>query len=95
MPQAIAGLLTPELIHATLDELNAHQHSSLLADQAKEVAASLACKAAIKAGDYLGHAERRTLVSQILSRWSSLTCPHGRPTVIYLGKNELAAMFLR
>jgi DNA mismatch repair protein MutL len=61
----------------------------------KYLAATLACKAAIKAGQVLSPDERASLLSLILSRWSSLTCPHGRPTVIRLGPEEMERMFLR
>ncbi|MCC7479304.1 ATP-binding protein [bacterium] len=71
------------------------QTSAAFADRMKYLAASLACKAAIKAGQPLPPDERASLLRLILSRWSSLTCPHGRPTVIRLGPGELERMFLR
>ncbi len=71
------------------------QTSSAFADRMKYLAASLACKAAIKAGQSLPPEERASLLRLILSRWSSLSCPHGRPTVIRLGPGELERMFLR
>ncbi|MCH7472769.1 DNA mismatch repair endonuclease MutL [bacterium] len=95
VPQILARQVSVELIHGALAELAEHGRSSSLDDQVKELAASLACKAAVKAGDTLPKAERESLVGLILSRWSSLSCPHGRPTVVRLGRTELERLFLR
>ncbi len=95
VPLMLVGRTTPELLHAVLTELSQHETSKTLAERQKELAASLACRAAIKAGDSLAPDERCELVRQLLSRESTLSCPHGRPTVIRLGPGELAQMFLR
>jgi DNA mismatch repair protein MutL len=69
--------------------------SSTYKDRIKYLAATFACKSAVKAGDSLTPAQRESLVAQVLEREYALSCPHGRPTVIRLGKDELAGMFLR
>lgn len=95
VPLMLGRGVTPELLHAVLTELSHHETSTTLAERQKELAASLACRAAIKAGDSLAPDERYELVRQLLSRESTLSCPHGRPAVIRLGHGELAQMFLR
>ncbi len=95
VPQPLAGRITAELIHGVLEDLTRQELPAALSDRAKEVAASLACRAAIKANHRLSHAEREQLVRQLLSRWSSLSCPHGRPTIIELDRAELEKLFLR
>lgn len=61
-----------------------------------ETAASIACKSAIKAGDYLTPEERVRLVRKLLeTRLENYTCPHGRPTMIELSKHDLEKMFKR
>ena len=60
----------------------------------KELAASLACKAAIKAGDPLPLSERIELLRRVLAL-EGLSCPHGRPVLLRLGRGELERMFLR
>ena len=88
-------MITEELIHGLLEDLGNEQGPGLLEDQMKHAAASLACRAAIKANHSLSSAERDELVRQLLARWSSLSCPHGRPTIIELGRGELEKLFLR
>lgn len=55
----------------------------------------LACRTAIKGGDYLTQEERRNLVDKLAKTKSNYTCPHGRPVKIEISKRELAKMFKR
>jgi len=57
---------------------------------------TLICKrAAIKAGQTLSLAEMQEMVRQLEGCRSPRTCPHGRPTMIYLSATELARQFGR
>jgi DNA mismatch repair protein MutL len=94
-PLPLAGSVTAELLHAVLEELATHGHSALLADRAKELAAALSCKAAIKGHQALPAPEREALLALVESQLASLTCPHGRPVVLRLGAVELERLFLR
>jgi DNA mismatch repair protein MutL len=76
-------------------ELAEQRQADPLAEPRKALAASLACRAAVKAGERLPPDECYILVQQLLSRRSSLSCPHGRPTLIRLGRAELDRLFLR
>ncbi len=58
--------------------------------------ATLACRSAIKAGDYLSPEERLKLVQKLLSlTLERYTCPHGRPTMIILDSPALDHLFKR
>ena len=59
------------------------------------LAASVACKAAIKAGQPLKQEEMRSLLEQLFACRQPFTCPHGRPVVINLGIEELHRRFMR
>lgn len=59
------------------------------------MAASYACKAAIKSGDPLEAAEMQNLVDQLFQTESPYACPHGRPTIINLTLDELDKRFKR
>jgi len=61
----------------------------------KRLAASFACKAAIKAGDPLTEAEMRTLVDRLFATEHPFYCPHGRPIIINLTLEELDRRFER
>ncbi len=56
---------------------------------------SVACRAAVKAGDRLTDTELISLASQILSGNIPACCPHGRPVVISFDKKELEGRFER
>ena len=57
---------------------------------------TLICKrAAVKGGHPLSMTEMQELVRQLEACRSPRTCPHGRPTMIYLSGDELARQFGR
>lgn len=64
-------------------------------DKQYNMAASYACKAAIKAGDALEPIEMQNLVDQLFQTESPYACPHGRPTIINLTLDELDKRFKR
>jgi DNA mismatch repair protein MutL len=59
------------------------------------VAASLACHAAVRAGQTLASEEMRDLIQQLEACETPQTCPHGRPTMVHLSADELARRFSR
>ena len=67
-----------------------------LAKETHEKVAITVCKrASIKGGQVLSHEEMRELIRQLESTSAPRTCPHGRPTMIYLSPNQLAREFGR
>ena len=59
------------------------------------LAASYACKAAIKAGDILNDDEMHSLVDRLFATKNPYFCPHGRPIIINLSLEELDKRFER
>jgi DNA mismatch repair protein MutL len=57
--------------------------------------AGMACKAAVKARDNLSDIEMKALVEALKYIDDPYTCPHGRPTIIKIGLNELEKRFKR
>lgn len=55
----------------------------------------MACKKAVKAGSSLSDMELNDLVKRIKASKTQLTCPHGRPIALKLGKSRLESMFKR
>lgn len=55
----------------------------------------MACKKAIKGGDKLTMEEIRPLLADMLLSSAPPTCPHGRPLVIVLSRNEIEKRFRR
>jgi DNA mismatch repair protein MutL len=64
-------------------------------DRLSALAASFACKAAVKAGDLLNEGEMAALFDQLFATRNPYTCPHGRPTVVRIPKAELDRKFGR
>lgn len=56
---------------------------------------TLACKGAIKAGEYLDEREARALLDRLAVTTNPFTCPHGRPIIIRLENQELLRRFGR
>jgi DNA mismatch repair protein MutL len=55
----------------------------------------LACRGAVKAGDYLSPEERKSIFDKLSKEVSYNACPHGRPTRVLLSFVELDKMFKR
>lgn len=55
----------------------------------------MACRAAVKAGQILHHEEMRALIRDIANARLGFTCPHGRPTMILLTRDQLDKQFKR
>jgi len=64
-------------------------------DNAERIAASFACKAAIKAGDSLTPEEMVGLIEALFRTGTSFACPHGRPTYIRIDMREFDRRFGR
>ena len=59
------------------------------------LAASFACKAAVKAGDQMERDEMVVLINRLFSTEHPYYCPHGRPIIIQLSLDELDKRFER
>ena len=59
------------------------------------LAASFACKAAVKAGDQMSKDEMVMLVNRLFSTKHPYYCPHGRPIIMQLSLEELDKRFER
>lgn len=56
---------------------------------------SMACHSAVKAGDAISDDEKEALVSDLLVLEKKTSCPHGRPAVVRLKKDEIEKWFRR
>ena len=60
-----------------------------------ERAASLSCKAAVKANHTFSYEEASALIKELLSLENPYHCPHGRPVIISMSQYELERKFKR
>ena len=55
----------------------------------------IACSKAIKSGDKINNIEIESLINQLKMVENPYTCPHGRPTIIEISKNDIEKQFKR
>ncbi|HLF77303.1 MAG TPA: DNA mismatch repair endonuclease MutL [Dehalococcoidia bacterium] len=92
---APAGLRRDDPARAFRELLDLLTREDSPADPRRRVAASLACHAAVRAGQSLAMEEMRDLIQQLEACDTPQTCPHGRPTMLHLSADELARRFSR
>ncbi len=90
VPAGLKGTDYQQLFEELLDALENEQES--IKERMLEMAS---CRGAIKAGDTIRLDEISVLLEEMSVLEDPYTCPHGRPTVLRLGKEELAKLFLR
>lgn len=91
VPLKIANANHKEILTSILAENNSHSFEKTI----EKTYTTIACKAAIKAGDSLSLQERQELIEQWLSCDNCISCPHGRPSVKIFKTNEIAKWFNR
>jgi len=81
------------ILHDILTELPSGKPD--VRDLIENIAKTVACKAAIKAGDKLTQEEMRALIDQLFATELPYSCPHGRPTFMRMTSEELDKRFGR
>ena len=77
-----------EMFIDILDEMTGNIRSNFKTVEERFIA-TVACKAAVKAGMDLTAEEVDTLIKRLLKLQNPYTCPHGRPTTIKFNKDEI------
>src|SRR5207253_7070839 len=83
------------MLAEVLDTVDAEKRGVAQATLRDDVAASLACHAAIKVNTPLAPEKMRWLIDHLLRTSSPTTCPHGRPGVLRLATRDLEKGFHR
>jgi DNA mismatch repair protein MutL len=83
------------LLIEMIDDFEESRRINALEDLRDRVLIRTACHSAIRAGQHLSKQTMVELLRQIRAEKLSLTCPHGRPTIVRLGKAELDRQFKR
>ena len=78
-----------------LDTVDAEKKDSARETLRDEIAASLACHAAIKVNMPLAPEKMRWLIDRLLQTSSPTTCPHGRPVILRLNRRDILKGFHR
>lgn len=83
------------LLRAALDHLSTAGEAPAVEQLLDRLLCTMACHAAIKAGDRLTPSEMDALLAQRHLCADSHHCPHGRPTSLFFTKSELDRQFER
>jgi DNA mismatch repair protein MutL len=83
------------LLAEILDTVDAEKRGAAKANLRDEIAASLACKAAVKINTKLTTEKMQWLIDRLLITSSPTTCPHGRPVILRLTMKDIERKFHR
>lgn len=90
--------LTPEDIPDVMAEIAGRfveKRQDVLFEKMDWIFHSVACRSAIKGGDFTSRLEMETFAKQLLSMPEIRYCPHGRPVIIEMTQRELEKNFGR
>jgi DNA mismatch repair protein MutL len=83
------------MLSELLETVDPEKKGSARETMRDEIAASLACHAAIKVNMSLTHEKMRWLIDRLLKTSSPTTCPHGRPVILRLKTRDILKGFHR
>ena len=94
VPEFCLNFNTKEIFLETLDEIDTVSRTAKQEIEDKFLA-TVACKAAVKAHMVLSREEVDSLISQLIKLPNPFSCPHGRPTIIKMTKDDIEKKFHR
>lgn len=94
MPQDLYGVDEMTFIREIIDEL---MINPLKGDPEVILSkiASMSCKAAVKGNTFMNERQAEALINELMTLDNPYNCPHGRPTIISMTKNDLDKKFSR
>ena len=94
VPTVLYRMDARDYFMSTLDDL-AEGNATVRPERVYETLASMSCKAAIKGNQWISETEAKHLFAELLSLDNPFHCPHGRPTIITMTKQEMEKKFKR
>jgi DNA mismatch repair protein MutL len=89
IPAVLDGKDWPAMVRELLDTIIGGGRDNW----SEDIAVTLACHSAVRAGQTLSDDEMRELIRQLEQTAMPRTCPHGRPTVIHMSSRQLEKEF--
>ncbi|HEX8195364.1 MAG TPA: DNA mismatch repair endonuclease MutL [Pyrinomonadaceae bacterium] len=83
------------LLREILETIDAEKRGGARETWRDEIAASLACRAAVKINMPLTHEKMQWMIDKLLTTSSPTTCPHGRPVILRLTMRDIERAFHR
>ncbi len=94
VPSELYTLDSEDVLMDIIDSFTA-EIGSMVPNIITEKIMSMSCKAAIKGNTKISFAEADALIDELLACENPYNCPHGRPTIIKMSKEELEQNFKR
>jgi DNA mismatch repair protein MutL len=94
-PALLGRVPVGQILEGVVDALTARDRPPTREHLFNHLLATMACKAAVKAGDRLTPEEIDYLMQLRQSAEDSHHCPHGRPTSLIFSRQELDKQFRR
>lgn len=96
IPSPLPTRLAAQTVADLLDKLPTAPHTEVHIPEAIDNALiTLACKSAVKAGDTLDTKEMINLIKELSETKLPFNCPHSRPIIVEMGRDELERRFHR
>jgi DNA mismatch repair protein MutL len=95
VPASLSGFDPVRLVRSALSEREKDCRSSTVREAGSRIAARIACHAAIKVNFELAPEKMRYLVRELWRARQPTVCPHGRPTTLRIGREQIERGFGR
>ena len=95
IPTDLPPAETRNLLAEILDAVDSEKRGGAKANLRDDIAASLACRAAVKINMKLTPEKMQWLIDRLLTTSSPTTCPHGRPVILRLTMKDIERGFHR
>ena len=96
IPSSLPTRIAAQTVTDLLDKLPESPHTDVQIPEAMDDALiTLACKSAVKAGDTLDAKEMMNLIKELSEAKLPFNCPHSRPIIVEMGRDELERRFHR
>ena len=95
VPAVFQDRNVPQLMEELISDLSKGKSLNEPDGKTRRMLYFLACRSAIKAGEYLTTEQARTLIQQLSETETPYVCPHGRPTQVVFTMRDLEKLFHR
>ncbi len=95
IPAMLGAGVARTLLLELMDAIEDNRRGLSLDEIRAEIAASLACRAAVKINMTLAPEKMRWLIDELMKKENPATCPHGRPIILRITAREIEKGFQR
>lgn len=95
IPADLPAEVVPNLVKDLLETFDSENRGRAGAAMRDDIAASMACRAAVKINTRLTPEKMSWMTEKLLETTSPTTCPHGRPVVLRLSMRDIERKFHR